>query len=74
LAAVVAIVTINIAAIGIIPEGRRPQTAMAWLILIVFAPFFGLLAFLFFGSARIGHQRHRQLTAANAVIAREPRA
>ena len=71
LAAVVAIVTINVAAIGIIPEGRRPQTAMAWLILIVFAPFLGLVAFLFFGSARIGHQRHSQLTAANAVIARQ---
>ncbi|WP_286930118.1 MULTISPECIES: cardiolipin synthase [Aeromicrobium] len=74
LAAVVTIVTINIAAIGIIPEGRRPQTAMAWLILIVFAPFLGLVAFLFFGSARIGHQRHRQLTAANAVIARQTEA
>ncbi|SKB09168.1 cardiolipin synthase [Aeromicrobium choanae] len=71
LAAVVAIITINIAAIGIIPEGRRPQTAMAWLILIVFAPFLGLVAFFFFGSARIGHQRHRQLTAGNAVIARQ---
>lgn len=70
-AAVVVIVLMNVAAIGIIPEGRRPQTAMAWLILIVFAPFFGLLAFVFFGSARIGHQRHRQLTAANEVIARE---
>lgn len=71
LAAVVAVVSINIAALGIIPENRRPQTAMAWLILIVFAPFLGILAFLFFGSARIGHQRHRQLTAANEVIARE---
>lgn len=73
LAAVVAVVSINIAALGIIPENRRPQTAMAWLILIVFAPFLGILAFLFFGSARIGHQRHRQLTAANEVIARETR-
>ncbi len=67
--AAVFVISINIAAIGIIPEGRRPQTAMAWLILIVFAPFFGLAAFLFFGSARIGHQRHRELTAANEVIA-----
>lgn len=65
------IMVINIAAIGVIPEGRRPQTAMAWLILIVFAPFIGLLAFFFFGSARIGHHRHRRLTAANEVIARE---
>lgn len=73
IAVVVVIVLVNIAAIGIIPEGRRPQTAMAWLILIVFAPFLGLIAFLFFGSARIGHQRHRELTAANEVIARETR-
>ncbi|MFS0886786.1 cardiolipin synthase [Aeromicrobium sp. 179-A 4D2 NHS] len=73
IAVVVAIVAINVAAIGIIPEGRRPQTAMAWLILIVFAPFAGLVAFLFFGSARIGHRRHRELTAANEVIARETR-
>src|SRR5690606_33110063 len=48
-------------------------TAMAWLILVVFAPFFGLLVFLFFGSARIGHRRHRQLTSANRVIERETR-
>lgn len=74
LAAAAVVVTINIAAIGIIPENRRPQTAMAWLILIVFAPFVGIVAFLFFGSARIGHQRRRQLTAANAVIARETQA
>lgn len=69
--AAVLIILINIAAIGVIPEGRRPQTAMAWLILIVFAPFVGLLAFLFFGSARIGHQRRRELTTANEVIADE---
>lgn len=71
--AAVAVLTINVAAVGIIPEGRRPQTAMAWLILVIFAPFFGLLVFLFFGSARIGHRRHRQLTSANRVIERETR-
>ncbi|MTB89150.1 cardiolipin synthase [Aeromicrobium senzhongii] len=74
LAAVAAHFAINIAAIGIIPEGRRPQTAMAWLILIAFAPFVGALAFLLFGSARIGHHRRRELTTANRVIARETEA
>lgn len=69
----VTVVAMNVAAIGIIPEGRRPQTAMAWLILIVFAPFLGLVAFLFFGSARIGHRRHRELTAANRALERDTR-
>ncbi len=67
----VLVIGINIAALGIIPEGRRPQTAMAWLILIFFVPLFGFVVFLFFGSARIGWKRHRHLTRANETIARE---
>ena len=40
----------HVAAIGFIPEGKRPQTAMAWLILILFVPFLGLVIYLFLGT------------------------
>ncbi len=42
-----------VAALGVIPGNRRPSTGMAWLILVLAVPFFGLLAFLLFGSNRV---------------------
>lgn len=62
---VVAVVAINIAAIGIIPEGKRPQTGMAWLILIMFLPFFGLVAYLFLGTPNIGRRRRASFDSIN---------
>ena len=42
-----------VAALGVIPGNRRPSTGMAWLILVIAVPLFGLLAFLLFGSTRV---------------------
>ena len=46
-----------VAALGVIPGNRKPSTGMAWLILVIAVPLFGLLAFLLFGSARVGRKR-----------------
>ena len=44
-------------ALGVLPGNRKPSTAMAWLILILAVPYFGILAFLLFGSTTVGRKR-----------------
>jgi cardiolipin synthase len=41
---------IKIVALGLVPEGRRPSSATAWLLLILFLPVIGILAFWLIGS------------------------
>ena len=55
---VLAQMAVYVVALGVIPGGRKPSTGMAWLILILAVPFFGLLAFLLFGSTRVERKRH----------------
>jgi cardiolipin synthase len=57
--AVVAHIAICVAAVCVIPGGRRPSTGMAWLLLILATPFVGMLLFLLFGSTHV--ERRRQL-------------
>src|SRR3954451_7788903 len=64
----VAHVAIFVIALVIIPAGRRPQTAMAWLILIVAVPFAGFAAFLLFGRTTVGTKRRAQQAEVNAAI------
>ena len=40
---VAVIVVIDVLALGLVPERRRPGSAMAWLLLIFLVPFFGVL-------------------------------
>lgn len=68
-ASVVALeIGMRIAALGVIPADRKPSTGMAWLLLVLFQPILGLVAFRFFGSARVGRRRHERLTQVNALI------
>ena len=66
---VLAGVAMRVAAIGIIPARRKPSTGMAWLLLVLLAPGLGLIAFAFFGSARLGRRREAALRRINATIA-----
>ncbi len=50
---------IKIAAIGFVPENRRPSSSNAWLLLILFVPFLGLPLFLLIGSPYVTGRRHR---------------
>jgi cardiolipin synthase len=65
---VVANVVICVLALGVIPGGRRPATGMAWLILVLAAPFFGILMFLLFGSTHVERRRHEKQERANERI------
>jgi len=44
--------TIKVVALGLVPEGQRPSSASAWLLLILFLPVIGLVAFWLIGSPR----------------------
>jgi cardiolipin synthase len=61
-------VVICLAALGVVPRNRKPSTGMAWLILVLAVPFFGLIAFLFFGSTRVERGRHEKQGRVNAEI------
>jgi cardiolipin synthase len=55
-------VAICVAAVCVIPGGRRPSTGMAWLLLILATPLVGILLFLLLGSTHVERRRHlRQL-------------
>ena len=43
---------IKVVALGLVPEGQRPSSASAWLLLILFLPVIGLVAFWLIGSPR----------------------
>ena len=58
IAAVVLHVGICVVALGVIPGGRKPSTGMAWLILVLAAPFIGILLFLLLGSTHVERRRH----------------
>jgi cardiolipin synthase A/B len=60
-------------ALGVLPGGRKPSTAMAWLILVLAVPYFGFLVFLLFGSTSVGRRRATQQREVNeAVMAAAP--
>jgi cardiolipin synthase A/B len=63
-------VGIRILLLGIVPGGRRPAVAMAWLLVIFFLPLPGLVLFLLLGSFRLGGQRRSRQRAVNQALSR----
>lgn len=64
---------IVLCALLVLPGGRRPQTAMAWLILILALPFLGFLLFLLFGRTTVGKKRRElQVQVNEAILAAAP--
>ena len=55
-------------ALGVLPGNRKPSTAMAWLILILAVPYFGILAFLLFGSTSVGRKRRAWQSEVNERV------
>jgi cardiolipin synthase A/B len=62
------ILAINIIVLGLVPEQRRPGSAMAWLLLIFLVPVIGLLFFLLIGSTHVPRKRRVEQLAAGTVI------
>src|SRR6478752_2277001 len=67
-ALVVANIAIVVCALVVLPGGRRPQTAMAWLLLILAIPFLGFVLFLLFGRTSVGRKRRALQADVNAEI------
>jgi cardiolipin synthase len=67
-AAFLAHVAICVAAVCVIPGGRRPSAAMAWLLLILAAPLVGVLLFLLLGSTHVERRRHLKQLRVNERI------
>jgi cardiolipin synthase len=59
---------IKVVALGLVPEGRRPSSASAWLLLIFFLPVIGIVAFGLIGSPFVDRHRRRRQAAAGEVI------
>ena len=62
------ILLINLIALGLVPERRRPSSAMAWLLLILFLPVLGILLFLLIGSPYVPRKRREEQQVAGELI------
>jgi cardiolipin synthase A/B len=62
-------VVVCVFALGVLPENRKPSTAMAWLILVLAVPFLGIAVFLLFGSTSVGAKRRAWQSDVNARVA-----
>ncbi|GAA1696143.1 cardiolipin synthase [Microcella alkalica] len=67
-AAVLAQIAIAITSLVVVPRNRRPQTALAWLLLIYVLPIIGFLLFLLLGSRRLPKRRREKQTEINQYI------
>lgn len=61
-------VGIRVAVIGIIPDNRRPNTAMAWLLAIFFIPVVALPLFLLIGRNELSKRRQRRQQRINDAL------
>jgi cardiolipin synthase len=61
-------IAIRVLALIFVPRNRRPQTALAWLLLIWLQPYLGILFFWVFGRARLPRNRRRRQREVNEYI------
>lgn len=61
-------VTIRIVAVIVVPRGRRPTAAMAWLITIFVVPYAGALLFVLIGSTKLPKSRRDKQQDINSFI------
>ncbi|MBP3976966.1 cardiolipin synthase [Microbacterium sp. BLY] len=66
------VLALNIVALIIVPRGRKPTAAMAWLLLIFLVPFAGFAVYLLIGSTRLPAHRRAQQREITARIAARP--
>lgn len=62
------VLVIDIVALMVIPRGRKPTAAMAWLLLIFLLPFIGILLFLLIGSFRLPRARRDEQARIDEII------
>src|SRR5215472_8181811 len=62
--------TIRLAMLVVVPFRRTPAAAKAWLLLIFFEPWVGLLLYLLIGRARLPRRRRDQLAKLPGAMAK----
>ncbi|MET0297981.1 MAG: PLDc N-terminal domain-containing protein, partial [Microbacterium sp.] len=60
---------IKVAALILVPKGRKPTAAMAWLLAIFLIPYVGIVLFLLIGSVRLPAKRRREQALIDSIIA-----
>ncbi|MEX1078174.1 MAG: cardiolipin synthase [Homoserinimonas sp.] len=61
-------ITIRVVSLIIVPINRKPQTAIAWLLVIFLIPYFGFLLFLLMGSTKLPKGRRDKQLKINKYI------
>ena len=61
-------IVIRVVAVIVVPQNRKPQTAMAWLLAIFLIPYFGVLLFLLIGSTKLPKKRREKQREISAYI------
>ncbi|MCU1514673.1 MAG: cls [Microbacteriaceae bacterium] len=61
-------IAIRVFAVIYVPQNRKPQTAMAWLLAIFLIPYVGILLFLLIGSTRLPKRRREKQREINEYI------
>jgi cardiolipin synthase len=59
---------VRVVALTVIPQNRKPQTAMAWLLAIFLLPYLGIILFLLIGSTRLPRRRREKQQEINEYI------
>ena len=68
---VIAHVVLGTIAIILISARRRPSTAIAWMLTIIFIPYIGAIAFFLVGLSRLpAHRREKQREVSELILAR----
>ena len=62
-------IALRVLAVLVVPYNRRPQTATAWLLAIMFIPEIGWIFFLLFGSRHLGKERRERQSEVSRFIA-----
>jgi cardiolipin synthase len=61
-------IAIRVVAVIVVPQNRKPQTAMAWLLAIFLIPYIGILLFLLFGSTKLPRRRREKQEEINTFL------
>jgi len=61
-------ISIRVIAVIVVPQNRKPQTAMAWLLAIFLIPYLGIVLFLLFGSTKLPKRRREKQVEINTFI------
>jgi cardiolipin synthase len=67
------LVVFAVVAVLVAPRSKQPSSALAWILVITFLPFLGLLLFLLIGSPKLPQRRREQQRGVNSLFTERSR-